>query len=172
MKDVINDMNAYANLTNTCTGNEGQKNFCNPNKCTPPTNLTIQQLQKMFNEAGCTRTLDDNDGTVKWWKGRGSIQDVLDDMKAYGDLTKNCTGTSIQHEFCNPGKCNSKGSSTPSSSTPGSSTPSSSTTPSTNSPPPSPSTDLGDFLSTNMIIIIVVAVVLFMIMFIGIVLIL
>jgi hypothetical protein len=162
MRDVINDMNAYGNLTNTCTGNEGQKNFCNPHKCTPPTNLTIPQMQTFFNEAGCTKTLTENDETVKWWKTRGSVQDVLNDMKVYGDLTKTCSGTSVQHEFCSPGKCNSPGSSTSGSSTSGSSTSGSSTT-----PPPNQE----DFLSNNMIIIIIGAVVLFMFMFIGIVII-
>jgi len=177
MRDVINDMNAYGNLTNTCTGDERQKNFCNPHKCTPPTNLTIPQMQTFFNDAGCTKTLTENDETVKWWKTRGSVQDVLNDMKVYGDLTKTCSGTNVQHEFCSPGKCNSPGSSTSGSSTSGSSTSGSSTTgsstsgSSTTGPSTTPPPNQEDFLSNNMIIIIIGAVVLFMFMFIGIVII-
>jgi hypothetical protein len=69
-----------------------------------PSTIPLQKLQEMFNTAGCTSTLTE-DGTTAWWRKRGSITDIQNDMNAYGSLTRGCTGSRGQHEFCSPGKC-------------------------------------------------------------------
>lgn len=68
-----------------------------------PQNISLSLLQYFFEQAGCSRTLNEND--VWWWRGRANIQDIKNDMNAYGSLTANCSGDMRQHEFCKPGKC-------------------------------------------------------------------
>jgi hypothetical protein len=57
----------------------------------------------MFNAAGCTNQLREDN--IKWWRERANLDDIQNDMNAYGNLTKNCSGNNGQHEFCIPGKC-------------------------------------------------------------------
>jgi hypothetical protein len=58
----------------------------------------------MFEKAGCTRKLTESD--VAWYRSNGgSIAGIQNDMNAYGSLTRGCTGSRGQHEFCSPGKC-------------------------------------------------------------------
>lgn len=68
-----------------------------------PQNISLPLLQYFFEQAGCTKTLKETD--VWWWRGRANIQDIKNDMNAYGSLTANCSGDTRQHEFCKPGKC-------------------------------------------------------------------
>jgi len=68
-----------------------------------PQNISLSLLQSFFEQAGCTKTLNETD--VTWWRGRSSIQDIKNDMNEYGRLTANCSGDTRQHEFCKPGKC-------------------------------------------------------------------
>lgn len=68
-----------------------------------PNDLTIQEFQALFEKAGCTNNLVE--GNVGWWRGRGKISDVENDMNAYASLTKTCSGSKGQHEFCISGKC-------------------------------------------------------------------
>jgi len=68
-----------------------------------PKTIPLEQLQKMFTSAGCTRQL--TEGQIGWWRGREKIQDIQNDMNAYGSLTKECSGSNGQHDFCSPGKC-------------------------------------------------------------------
>jgi len=68
-----------------------------------PNDLTIQEFQALFEKAGCTNNLVE--GNVGWWRGRPSINDVENDMNAYASLTKTCSGSKGQHEFCISGKC-------------------------------------------------------------------
>jgi len=69
-----------------------------------PATISLAKLQQLFNNAGCTRILVEGDQT-KWWRSRPTVNDIIADMKAYGDLTRNCTGNDRQHNFCNPEKC-------------------------------------------------------------------
>ncbi len=68
-----------------------------------PKDLTIAEFQTMFEKAGCTNKL--GEGGVTWWRGRANASDVQNDMKAYANLTKECSGNKGQHEFCISGKC-------------------------------------------------------------------
>jgi len=68
-----------------------------------PKTIPLEQLQKMFESSGCTRKL--TEGQVGWWRGREKIQDIQNDMNAYGSLTKGCSGSNGQHDFCSPAKC-------------------------------------------------------------------
>lgn len=68
-----------------------------------PQNISLSLLQYFFEQAGCSRTLNETD--VAWWRGRANIQDIKNDMNAYGSLTANCSGDTRQHEFCKPDKC-------------------------------------------------------------------
>jgi len=108
LNDIQNDMNAYGNLTKGCTGSKGQHEFCSPGKCPispsyTPTTVPLEKLQEMFEKAGCTRQLIEGD--AGWWRKTTSLDDIQNDMNAYGNLTKGCTGSKKQHEFCSPGKC-------------------------------------------------------------------
>jgi len=69
-----------------------------------PANAALSTFQKMFNKAGCSRTLENGDGTVNWWRGQ-SWETVTNDMAAYASLTANCTGHNGQTQFCRPGSC-------------------------------------------------------------------
>jgi len=70
-----------------------------------PKTIPLERLQEMFEKAGCTRKLTE-DVQVKWWRtNSGTIQNIQNDMNAYGSLTKGCTGSTWQHDFCSPGKC-------------------------------------------------------------------
>jgi hypothetical protein len=71
-----------------------------------PRTIPLEKLQEMFNKAGCTRVLTEA-GQVQWWRTQPSIENIQNDMNAYGSLTKGCTGSTGQHEFCSPGKCSS-----------------------------------------------------------------
>ena len=68
-----------------------------------PKDLTLAQYQALFEKSGCTNKLVE--GNVGWWRGRGKISDVENDMNAYASLTKTCSGSKGQHEFCISGKC-------------------------------------------------------------------
>jgi hypothetical protein len=68
-----------------------------------PRTIPLERLQAMFEKAGCTRKLIE--GNVGWWRGRNSLTDIQNDMNAYGSITKGCSGSTGQHEFCSPGKC-------------------------------------------------------------------
>jgi len=68
-----------------------------------PRTVPLTKLQEMWESAGCTRQLQE--GHVGWWRGRGQMQDIQNDMNAYGGLTKACSGSNGQHDFCSPGKC-------------------------------------------------------------------
>jgi len=68
-----------------------------------PKTIPLEKLQQMFNNAGCTRNL--TEGDVRWWRTADRIDNIQNDMNAYGSLTKGCTGSTGQHEFCSPGKC-------------------------------------------------------------------
>ena len=70
---------------------------------TTPAKIPLATLQRMFNESGCTRRLEE--GHVGWWRQRAFTQDIKNDMNAYGSLTSNCSGSKGQHDFCSPGKC-------------------------------------------------------------------
>lgn len=70
-----------------------------------PLTAPLCNLQKMFKKAGCDKKLTENDPTVQWWRRQMGIPGVEEDMNAYGSLTKNCSGSTVQHEFCSPGKC-------------------------------------------------------------------
>jgi hypothetical protein len=69
---------------------------------TQPSTADLSDFQEEFNKAGCKRILQE--GHVGWWRGR-EWHAVINDMKAYAGLTANCSGSSGQHDFCNPGKC-------------------------------------------------------------------
>jgi hypothetical protein len=73
-----------------------------------PANISLARLQELFNNAGCTTILSEGD-QVKWWRSRPNVSDIIADMKAYGDLTRTCTGNDRQHNFCNPDKCKKPG---------------------------------------------------------------
>jgi hypothetical protein len=68
-----------------------------------PKDVPLSELQTMFEKAGCTRKLEE--GHVGWWRDRSSLNDVQNDMNAYGSLTRGCSGNERQHDFCIPGKC-------------------------------------------------------------------
>lgn len=68
-----------------------------------PKTIPLANLQKMWESAGCTYKL--TEGHVGWWRARGQLQDIQNDMNAYGSLTKTCSGSEGQHNFCSPGKC-------------------------------------------------------------------
>jgi|LauGreDrversion4_2_1035121.scaffolds.fasta_scaffold07318_4 hypothetical protein len=68
-----------------------------------PQNISLSLLQYFFEQAGCSRKLNETD--VAWWRGRSSLQHVQADMNEYGRLTENCSGEERQHEFCIPNKC-------------------------------------------------------------------
>ena len=68
-----------------------------------PRTIPLERLQAMFEKAGCTRSLTEEN--VGWWRGRNSLNDIQNDMNAYGSITKGCSGSRGQHEFCSPGSC-------------------------------------------------------------------
>jgi len=72
-----------------------------------PATIPLENLQQMFNDAGCTNRLTD-ENQVRWWRQRPTIQDIQNDMNAYGNLTRTCTGDSRQTQFCKTGSCQRK----------------------------------------------------------------
>jgi hypothetical protein len=112
----------------TTGGEITQRRTYTPQSVTPAS-ISLSKLQDMFNTAGCTNQLKEEN--VKWWRERANLNDIQNDMNAYGSLTKNCSGNDGQHEFCIPGKCKAPPSisSVPNSSVPNSSVPSTSSAP-------------------------------------------
>lgn len=70
-----------------------------------PKDLSISELQGMFEKAGCTNKLVEGNGTVNWWRGRQTLPEIQLDMNTYARLTTKCSGRKGQHDFCIPGKC-------------------------------------------------------------------
>jgi len=68
-----------------------------------PKDVPLSELQSMWEKAGCTRKLEE--GHVGWWRDRPHMNDIINDMNAYGSITRGCSGSKGQHEFCIPGKC-------------------------------------------------------------------
>lgn len=68
-----------------------------------PATISLDKLQQLFNSAGCAKKLTEND--VTWWRTRPTINDIVNDMKAYGELTSKCAGSEGHHSFCDPTKC-------------------------------------------------------------------
>jgi hypothetical protein len=68
-----------------------------------PALVPLSKFQDMFNSSGCKNQLTEE--SVKWWRTRSNLTDVQNDMNAYSNLNKNCSGNDGQHEFCHPGKC-------------------------------------------------------------------
>jgi hypothetical protein len=96
-------MNAYGSLTKNCSGSHGQHEVCSSGKCPTPKTASVEKLQEMFTSAGCTNKLrDDQIGMFRTFQ---NMQHIQNDMNAYGSLTKNCSGSKGQHEFCISGKC-------------------------------------------------------------------
>jgi hypothetical protein len=103
ISDIQNDMNAYGSLTRTCSGSDGQHEFCSSGKCLTPKNIPVNTLQNMFKSAGCTNKLAQDQ--INMFRTFSNIDHIRNDMNAYGNLTKNCSGSKGQHEFCSSGKC-------------------------------------------------------------------
>ena len=68
-----------------------------------PATISLDKLQQLFNSIGCAKKLTEED--VKWWRTRPTMNDIVNDMKAYADLTSKCAGSEGQHSFCDPTKC-------------------------------------------------------------------
>jgi hypothetical protein len=103
MQDIQNDMNAYGSLTKNCSGAHWQHEVCNSGKCHIPKTAPVEKLQEMFESAGCTNKL--TEGQIGMFRTFQNMQHIQNDMNAYGSLTKNCSGSKGQHEFCISGKC-------------------------------------------------------------------
>lgn len=68
-----------------------------------PATISLDKLQQLFNSIGCAKKLTEED--VKWWRTRPTMNDIINDMKAYAELTSKCAGSEGQHSFCDPTKC-------------------------------------------------------------------
>jgi hypothetical protein len=77
--------------------------FCNQQKNEGFANTRktpLATFQQEFNKAGCTRTLTEDN--VKRWR-TSSMNEFVDNAVKLNNLTKNCTGTGAQRDFCDPG---------------------------------------------------------------------
>ena len=108
---VKNDMSTYYSLASTCTGTQGQNDFCLPNSCKPPPvtpppvtpqTAPLSTLQSQWNTIGCKSNLTEND--VAWWRTKDN-DTVKNDMSTYYSLASTCTGTQGQNDFCLPNTC-------------------------------------------------------------------
>jgi len=71
-----------------------------------PSAMTLADFQELWRTIGCRKDLNDKD--IKYWKGLGTIDKVMEDMKTYYRLASTCTGNKDQNEFCLPDKCTKK----------------------------------------------------------------
>lgn len=76
--------------------------FANQSDEIKPADMTLEQFQKMWNDAGCTSILSEN--SLSFWRTQDYTK-VLSDMKNYYSLASTCTGSDNQNAICLPGKC-------------------------------------------------------------------
>jgi hypothetical protein len=69
-----------------------------------PSTVPLSILQSMFVAAGCSRTLQESDVPVIFWRTLPSMGDVQIDMAKYGNATADGTATPEQSNFCQPPK--------------------------------------------------------------------
>lgn len=68
-----------------------------------PANTPLSKYQELFSILGCSRNLTDKD--IEWWKTRNTMQEVINDIKAYYRLASQCKGSKEQNDFCLPELC-------------------------------------------------------------------